>query len=449
MKKIYILFLVVFTMAQFNSSAQLVELPGEFWEWEINRPGFETPALIFTEYRGDINSFNYFEITNIGTETLDLSNFSIVSIGTYGKLEGSTDSLAKVGHQLYYIPLEGTLEPGKSRVESNVWDGWNEDGLPNHNIAMLDVADRLHHVDEATTYEFLNKPEWQTYASDSISFTHTQLSLQGSSGYYLEYKFKDAEGNRDSTLIDNVNISIDPYFKIDLETGVGSWGQGNYQTPVAGVGDAIDQYILVRKSTVTQGNLDWRLARGTDLATSEWLPVPVSYNKFDLFTTVGVHGNYSLDYTAKNADEVKVDVANKTITLPWNTVRGETLNREFTLGTNMSWSYIETATDSAYSNVQEGDVFSLYAVGDDIEQLELTVKVQAAAADVAVVFPKRKLAMDEETGAVWWPDGTFYGVTNDLVQDSIYNVAYSTPIDTLFKYLDKPAKASWAVVLHY
>ena len=43
---------------------------------------------------------------------------------------------------------------------------------------------------------------------------------------------------------------------------------------VAGIPDAYPNYVLVRKTSVKQGNTNWDDARGNSIEDSEWLPVP-------------------------------------------------------------------------------------------------------------------------------------------------------------------------------
>ena len=444
MKKLYnLLFVTLLMLAWSHATAQTYRSNTVIWKTNI--PGLEIPPLIFTEFRGDNNAFYYLELTNVGQEALDLSNFSILSVGTYTALENATtDTTKSLRRNWHYIPLEGTLPAGESYVMTNVFDESNAiyNGLPRHDVGILDVADRIFHQPENLATEFMNKPEWEAYDKDSVSTYYPMTFLSGSSGYYLEYKFTDSESNRDSTIIDNVNVSIDPFF-FD-----GRGDQGNYQTPVAGIIDAIANYILVRKSTVTQGNVDWDLARGTDLATSEWLPIPAFYDKLSVYTTAGVHGNYSVDFTVNSPDKVTVNDAEKIITVPWEANRGERLSREFTFKENMSWSYTENATDSSYTNVRDGDIFTLYALGEGIEQVDYTIQVSPPAANVAVVFPKRYqvtiIDFDSGDEFSYWND--FYSVTQGLEMDSIYNVQYGTRKDTLLKYLDKPELATWEII---
>mgnify|MGYP007022659587 FL=1 len=53
---------------------------------------------------------------------------------------------------------------------------------------------------------------------------------------------------------------------------------------VAGTTEATKDHVLIRKSTVTQGNPDWASSAGTDVASSEWTVMPV-----DTWTDLGLH----------------------------------------------------------------------------------------------------------------------------------------------------------------
>ncbi|MCK4689836.1 MAG: lamin tail domain-containing protein, partial [Candidatus Marinimicrobia bacterium] len=47
-----------------------------------------------------------------------------------------------------------------------------------------------------------------------------------------------------------------------------------YGWDVAGITEATKDHTLIRKATVTTGNIDWAIAAGTDEATSEWVVMP-------------------------------------------------------------------------------------------------------------------------------------------------------------------------------
>jgi predicted extracellular nuclease/plastocyanin len=93
--------------------------------------------------------------------------------------------------------------------------------------------------------------------------THTYLS-NGDDGYQLVV----------GTELMHVVIDAIGDFMGDPGTG---WD-------VAGTTNGTQDHVLVRKSTVTQGNPDWASSAGTDVASSEWTVMPV-----DTWTDLGVH----------------------------------------------------------------------------------------------------------------------------------------------------------------
>ena len=98
---------------------------------------------------------------------------------------------------------------------------------------------------------------------------HTYLS-NGDDGYALVQGIET-----DFVVIDVIGQNITDIDYADPGTG---WA-------VAGTTNATQDHVLVRKSTVIQGNPDWALSAGTDEASSEWIVFPV-----DTWTDLGVHG---------------------------------------------------------------------------------------------------------------------------------------------------------------
>jgi len=97
---------------------------------------------------------------------------------------------------------------------------------------------------------------------------HTYLS-NGDDGYAL------VQGTEaDYVVIDVIGQNITDLDYADPGSG---WA-------VAGVADATKDHVLVRKSSVIQGNTDWALSAGTDDASSEWTVMPV-----DTWTDLGMH----------------------------------------------------------------------------------------------------------------------------------------------------------------
>lgn len=456
MRKNYILFIIVLLLLfPFISKGHLVNEPVSY---KLDVPDLDVPQLIFTEFRGDAPNNTYVEITNIGDEPIDISNFAIISGHMFTKMQGSTETEIQLRLSYGYVPLSGILQQGESYVVSSAWDAMVESAaIPWHNVGIAQKSDLVCHWPEEESVEgYVDAPEYEAYGRDSADYyypyTPTHPDAFGSQGFYLQYAYIDSLGNRDSTIVDNVNFSIDPY-----ERGGSMWGQGSYQTPVAGVEDAIDSYILVRKSSIKEGNTNWHLSRGTNDITSDWIVVPEFNDKFNAFTTIGNHGDFDIDYSIVN-DKISVDEANATITVPWEIARGEALAGYFDFGDGMAWSFDENTADSVYTNIQDGDIFSMYALGDNLKEMELTVNVTAPTSDVAIAFPKRIYSnsvssimpgnavdvIGDEEPFKW---RNLFQITDGLELDSIYNIPHGTSVDTLMKYIYVPEKASAEVVL--
>ena len=97
---------------------------------------------------------------------------------------------------------------------------------------------------------------------------HTYLS-NGDDGYAL------VQGTEtDFVVLDVIGQNITDLDYADPGSG---WA-------VAGVANATQDHVLVRKSSVTHGNTDWASSAGTDEASSEWTVLPV-----DTWTDLGLH----------------------------------------------------------------------------------------------------------------------------------------------------------------
>jgi len=439
MRKNYFLLLLLFVAVQLNAQDYVP---------------VDVPPLIITEWTG-ADFQDYIELTNVGTEDIVMDSFSIHRVTWNHPIEvikpDSGICIASPWSEGFKWQLTGVLAPGESWVAMSVRDRDPEDGtgLPQHNIAMLEKADLIFHPREREIEKHLNKPEWEAYALDTVQAGwegypwEDPIGTTPDDAILLNFTFTDPEtGLKDSLYVDQINLSQDPNYPY-----LDHFRQGWNNTPVAGMADVLIDHVFVRKASVTQGNFDWHEARGTDMVTSEWIPIPYSNSRLDIFTTVGVHGDYSLDYTVTHPD-VTLDEGTKTLTLPWRIIRGDSLSHLFDLGPGMSWGFTENPadhTDSAFYSVRNGDIFSLYAVGDDLEQVDFTLSVIEPTTSVAIVFPKRRQNYDEETETSWWPAGYLYGVTNGLETDSVFKVPFGTRVDTLLKYLEKPEKATWEI----
>ena len=456
MKKNYLLFLVVFMAIQFNALAE-----------RINIPGLKLPGLIITEVRPDNEATAYVELTNVGTTPIDLSSFVLHSVHYNTRVTQVSDSIilfnranAAVNNTLGKVYLKGILQPGQSHVVATVWDTNDSrgSGIPRHNTALAQKGNQFVHKQETTnTLGWINKPEWQCFGRDSVSiFGESQIELlraEATAGYLIQWKFQKDSATIDSTYIDQFNFFYHPEY--NTANGYNISVKGYEIFSIAGVDDAMTTSVMVRKASVTKGNLNWDQSRGTDAKTSEWLVIPKNISRQDAYTSVGVHGVYDLDYTVKNPSSIIVNETAKSISIPWQIERGDSLSHYFKLGKGMSWSYDFNGSfeDSASYIARTGDKFSFYAVGNEVKKAEYTLNVREPEPDVALVFPKRRLLFDENivldpvTGIAdtvftrYWSSGFVYAVVEGAEIDSIINVPFATRKDSLLKYLDKPAKA--------
>lgn len=455
MRKIYLLFIVALLAMQFNSRAE-----------KINIPGLKVPKLIITEVRPDAASTAYVEITNMGDTAIDLEPFTLHSVYYNTRCEEYSDSAitfnrrnAAVDNTIGKIYLKGILQPGESYVVANVWDANNArgTGIPNQNIAIAQIGNQFAHMDESLNLNgWIDKPEWQCFGHDSISTPKELLRAEPTAGYLLHWVYHVDSVNVDSTYIDQFNHFWYP----DENTSIGfnSSSKGPWIYPIAGVEDAMTTSVMVRKANVTKGNLNWNQSRGTDATTSEWLVIPKNTSKDLAFKTVGSHGVFGLDFSVKDPSYVILD--DRTISVPWQMIRGDSLSRYFNIGPGMSWGYEQNSVfeDSASYIAKPGDKFSLYSVGNRVNQRNFTIKVREAEPDVALVFPRRQIVIDEQIiedetlGALdtiitkRWSNGFVYNLAEGPEIDSIINVPFATRTDSLLKYLDKPEKATWEFV---
>jgi hypothetical protein len=449
MKKNYLLFILVILAINYSALAQQ--------DIRINIPGLELPKLIFSEVRPDTEATAYVEITNIGDTPVDLEPFTLYSFHFNSRINNASDSIINLrfnnkatSETVGKVYLNGIIQPGESFVVASVWDAENarRSGIPNHNTAIAEIGNQFVFKAEPNNINgWINKPEWQCFGKDSVSITggfdeNQLLRAESSAGYLLLWRFEE-DGIVDSTFIDNFN-----FFFVADDNPQGQ--KGHEIRPIAGIDDAMTTGIMVRKAQVTQGNMNWDQSRGADAFNSEWLVIPKNTSQQFAFTTVGVHGVYDLDYTVKNPANIIVDETAKTISIPWQMARGDSLSGHFNLGQGMGWSYTlnESFEDSASFIARTGDKFAFYAVGNELNQVEYTLQVREPDADLAEIFPRRRLLFLPEfdgTDTVLvrtWSPGFVYGLAKGPQIDSIINVPFATRTDSLLKYLDKPANAT-------
>jgi hypothetical protein len=410
--------------------------------------------LIITEARINATPFNYIEFTNMGTETIDLSNFEFGTIGPW------TQPFTADANNHFMLPAK-QLAPGASFVIAVGSDFEPENWL----------RDPLHYSERITKPEMwkladmiLHRKEPNSNANDSITPKwNTMDTWNGRDCWYLRHHYLNDQGQKDSMIIDQVGGIFDEADGTSADKA----------HDVAGVLNATNTCVLVRKASITTGltefssteanadaaKLQFKNAAGLDLEDSEWIPVPILGVNNDyrsepwraVFWTVGNQVHAVLDentLTPKN-NKVVVDLNASTITIPWGIRRDDSIMYQFDRKPGLAWKYdyVASSADSAYISARTGDKLTLYVCGDQATIKEFTINVLPPTNDDNIVIPKNEF----NYVTMFYNDLLLpysgYRVTQGIPgMDTINHIDYATRVDTLFKYLEKAPQATWEIV---
>jgi hypothetical protein len=405
--------------------------------------------LIITEVRFNVPDYNFCEVTNMGTETIDLSEFELCAQGPWTTPWSTEKALS-------FIYPKVMLAPGKSYVISSAMDAeprrWFLDPINNRQVVtqpeMYKLADRMIHQPEPGL----------PLVKDSITPHYRIMAVgDGCFAWYLKH-FYTIDGVQDSMIIDQVGGVFDE------EDGT------NYTHPydVAGVKDATDNSFLIRKASVTTGiteftdhaandaaaALQFRNNRGLDLADSEWIPVPFLGGKYDankraVFWTVGNQGDYKLDantLVSKIPGKIKVDLAQSTITVPWGIRYNDSIMYQFVRKPGIAWKYdySPTTEDSMYTSIRTGDKLTLYVCGNEATIKTFSFVVSEPTPSDNIVMSKTGFDYARRAAN---RNGAIFDVSDGVGgMDTISKIDFATRVDTLYKFLEKAPKASWKIV---
>jgi hypothetical protein len=397
-------------------------------------------SLIFSEVRIDNAHQAFLEITNMGTKDIDLSEYQVGSIGAWGTAWGAS------ANGVVRLP-KVTLKPGESYLIACMQDLAQERSVINYqrwgdpitNKYMWGIVDLEVHIGE-------NGPANQ----DSIS---TFAGLLGDDWSGRTAHFLRHYHNGDSTIVDAVNTDF---------TNNGQRPEPKGPATVAGKADATGNSILVRKYSIKQGvegwdtvskaNENWVKQQGSDIADSEWLPIPIpdgtdpaqEYNR-KLYWTIGSHTNTKIDANTIKSDLITFDFNNLTMNVPWGIRSKDSIMNAIKRVDGVAWYYVKSgvSADSAYSSVRTGDKFTLYGLGETLDQKQFTLTALAPLASENRVIPKHSF----NANFTGYTRNIPYRVTEKVSPiDSVTHIPFATRVDTLFKYLEKPTNATWEIV---
>lgn len=388
-------------------------------------------TLIFTELYGPSKTKVYAEITNVGDEPVNLSDFELgttrYSIQFPGTFENRIIRLPNI-----------MLQPDSSYLIAKV-----NDYQDNYGRYLRPWEDQRKYGIEKTWDEILMKLDTAIYDDedaegrqgglDSISTNLNVINFNTGIGIYLEQHVGE-----DSVIVDGVRIALDENGYPDRDEKFAT---------VAGIPLAYSNYVLVRKTNVNQGSWDWDKQRGNSIADSEWLPIPdrsngYYYNTSRWFTTLRHHGNATLNSESVSSDNIVIDWENEKMTVPWGIYRDSIMNY-FHLTGGLAWHlhWSPSVSDSTSRIVVTGDTLTMYAVGEDLEQIDFALEVADPADNMNLVFPKNLRTLDEETLEYDWST-PFYVTNDDPEMDTIGDISFGLRVDTLFKYIEKAPDAS-------
>jgi hypothetical protein len=412
--------------------------------------------LIITEAKLNRPEFNYAEITNMGTETINLKNFE------FSKVDPWTTPFPKNPNNGFMLP-DKELAPGKSFVIAigTDWEPmmWFKNQTKYRERVqkpeMYKLADLILEAGESTPQA----------ADDKVtSYWHVLESWGGRDCLFLRHHYLNETGAKDSMIVDQVNgMFTNANGQRDTSNGE--------SVSVAGVDKATANSVLIRRNSVKTGitefssttanvdaaKLQFGLNKGLDLGDSEWIPVPILGVENDytlepwraVFWTVGNSVDAKLDATTlvSKTGKAKVDFAAGKISIPWGIRDKDSVMFQFKKVPGLAWKYDKAANfeDSAYVSARTGDKLTVYACGDVATIKEFTINVLPPTADDNIVIMKNSYRWHKisyKGQGVWAGMRITDGVAG---MDTISYIPYATRVDTLFKYLEKAPKASWKI----
>ncbi len=392
----------------------------------------------------------YFEITNVGAKSINLSEFKIGVLGVDGShppiLDLNNDPWISNPNGYFWLP-DQELGAGESFVISQAYDfGRRQYAKRPPGIGAVEFPNKIGYEENADM--LFHFPEDNGDETDSITPKWQALHLWGGTNtVYIEHHF--AEG--DSAVVDQAYGVFD-------NDGRNSSGDEVQGFNVAGVVGATYQGPIVRKAKVTTGNLDFANSRGLGEDDSEWIALPEigrGYNGYwnarDVWWTIGNHGSYVLDENTLESDVIDVDFANKKLTVPWGIPRLDGIMHHMVKKGGIAWHYDLNTNyeDSLYRSVKTGDKLTITVCGDEKQVATFDIEVSEPTIDANIVVPidhKNPVGIatgNTQAGILSWPRIITSSNGEDTISGVNHGLSYAMRGDSLLKYLEKPSNATW------
>jgi len=390
-------------------------------------------TLIISEIRLSHHEDNFVEITNIGDEAVQLSQFEFGLIRPWNNVpwtpENETRSFMLPERELgagesFVMATVAEFNPKKFREGS---DDYREKVTKDE---IWVIADHVTHIREAIKGE----------TNDSVDTNWWTWETQNGRGTY----FLKQHMENDSVVVDQAGGVFDG------EDGLNN-PNGFYD--VAGVTGATGNSILVRKFNVKEGNLEF--VRGIGADDSEWIPVPIVGGAWrDVFWTLGNHGDYNLDASTLESDVIDIDFDAKTLTVPWGIRSNDDIMHNFTRKPGIAWKYEFSASfeDSLHMSVRTGDKLTIMVCGNDLDMATFDIIAKSPETNANFVIPKYQTDPQGNwrdlinEGEITWPRVTRHESGVDTITGTRFGIPYATRVDSLLKFLEKAPNASWEII---
>jgi hypothetical protein len=418
-------------------------------------------TLVITEASFISTPNAYVEITNLGTEPVNLREFKLGRMTPWSRSTVVNDLCNDIWNTStgdYIFLPDRVLEPGKSFVITNAYDYGPvhyKEGLGRlggserpKQTGFYEVADKVIHMREEISEVYYPRDSVSTALNDpeqTIRRGDYSLVFDGLRGgtFYLEHHYMEG----DSAVVDQVGGVFDNAGRNFAHSDI----------DIAGVQGGLQTSIVIRKNVIKKGNIDFANARGISLDDSEWIPIVAPTNNWrDIWWTIGNHGNYVMDAnTLESAtDKISVNYAAKTITVPWGTLRLDEIMRHMKKKPGVAWHYNLNTNreDSLYRSARNGDKLTIYVVGDGLTSETFDIIVKDPTPDDNIIVPvdhasiTGPITTGTQIGILSWPRVTRHTSGIDTITGSGYGLTFDLRTDTLLKYLEKPANANWEFV---
>ena len=418
-------------------------------------------TLLITEAHLGEPSICYVEISNVGDEAIQLSDFEI----------GQDQHNDFINTDNMMLP-EYLLQPGESFLLAKVRDygpyawsigqeywRWTPITTP---LDLIELADIQFHVSEQQAgYEYF--PEY-----DSVSEENIIGMYFGRRCVYLEQHFPSG----DSAQVDQVMGIFDEAYGSEGYMMNKNMALTGDAYDVAGYPAAGNFAVLIRKHSVKEGNMEFVVGTGED--DSEWIALDnLSGSSFrDQPWTLRNHGDYNLDENTLTSTVADVDFPNKTITVPWGTLKPDGIMELMNKKPGVYWNYILNGIeeDSLDYGCNTGDRLEVIVCGDDADRDTFDIIVSDPLESDNFVVPRANwttattfsAGLNPELMPIYveqtlsghfasWPSIIDGGDNMDTLSSyglDAFNlgIPYATRVDSLYERLEKPPLASWEIV---